>query len=105
MTASTVRDRAREMGIRIALGATPGRLRRDILGAALGTTAAGAVVGLTAALAMSGLLASLLFEVRPTDPIALLGACGVLLVVALAAAYFPARRATTIDPARALREE
>ena len=65
----------------------------------------GAVVGLAGALAASRLLTALLYEVSPTDPAALLGACALLLGVALAAVYLPARRATRIDPARALRAE
>lgn len=105
MMASTVRDRTRELGIRLALGASPERLRRDVIRSALGITAAGAAVGLVAALATSGLLTSLLYQVRPTDPITLLGASAVLLFVGLAAAYIPAHRATTVDPARTLREE
>ena len=80
-------------------------LRRDVIRSALGITATGAAVGLVAALATSGLLTSLLYQVRPTDPITLFGACAVLLVVGLAAAYIPAHRATTVDPARTLREE
>jgi ABC-type antimicrobial peptide transport system permease subunit len=105
MMASTVRDRTRELGIRLALGASPERLRRDVIRSALGITAAGTAVGLVAALATSGLLTSLLYQVRPTDPITLLGASAVLLFVGLAAAYIPAHRATTVDPARTLREE
>ena len=76
-----------------------------MLGEALRMTLGGAVAGVAGALAMSGVVASLLFEVRPTDPAALAGACAVLIVVALAAAYLPARRATRIDPAQALRED
>ena len=103
--ASAVRERTREMGVRLALGASPERLRRGVLAEAMGMTLGGAVVGLVGALAMSGLVGSLLFEVRPTDPLALAAACVVLLVVALGAAYLPARRVTRIDPARALRED
>ena len=102
---SLVRDRTREIGVRIALGATAGRVRRDVLGRALLMVGGGAVVGLFAALSMSRLLSALLFEVRPSDPIALGGACLVLLCVGALAAYLPARRATRIDPAAALRAE
>ena len=68
-------------------------------------TGAGAVVGVVAAIGASGVMTKLLYEVSPTDPVALLAACGVLLVVVLIAAYVPARRATKIDPALALRAD
>jgi ABC-type antimicrobial peptide transport system permease subunit len=103
--ASSVGERTRELGIRSALGATPGRLRREVLGQALAVCGAGVVVGVAGALAASRLLTALLYDVSPSDPVALLGACAVLLAVAVVAAYLPARRATRIDPARALRVE
>ncbi len=103
--AATVRERTRELGVRMALGATPDRLRREVLGRALRVAVAGAVIGLAGAIAVSRFLRTLLFEVSPTDPVALAGACGLLAAVALAAAYLPARRATRIDPALALRAE
>jgi len=103
--ASSVRERTREIGVRAALGATPQRLQRDVLGQAMVISGTGAVVGLVSALAASRLLASLLFQVTPTDPIALLGACALLLAVALLAAYVPARRATRVGPATVLRTE
>lgn len=103
--AASVRERTRELGMRAALGATPGRLRGDVLTQAGIIPAAGAAVGKIAALAMSRFLQSLLFEVHPTDPAALLGACGILMLVALAAAWFPAWLATRADPATALRAE
>jgi hypothetical protein len=105
LMASIVREQAREIGIRMALGAEPERLRREVLGHALIVTGAGALVGLVAALLTSHVVASLLYEVSPTDPIALIAACGVLLVVVLVAAYVPARWATKIDPASALRAD
>ena len=98
-----VRDRTREFGIRMALGAQPGHVRSTVLRQAGLVAGVGAVVGLAAALAMSRLVSSLLFGVTPTDPVALGGACLVLLGAAGAAAYIPARRATSIDPVRALR--
>jgi putative ABC transport system permease protein len=64
----------------------------------------GAAVGVVVALGASRLIASLLFEVSPTDPVALAGACGVLLAVAAIAAYLPAHRASRVDPARAINE-
>ncbi len=103
--ASLVRDQTREIGIRIALGATPARVRSDVLRRAAIVTSVGAVVGLVAASATSRLLAALLFQVSPTDPVALGGACVVLLAVGALAAYVPARRATRIDPVQALRAD
>jgi len=103
--AAAVSDQTREIGVRMALGATPDRLRRDVLGRALAVAGAGTAVGLACALATSRLITSMLYRVSPTDPIALVGACGILLAVALLAAYIPARRATRIEPALALRAE
>ena len=103
--ASAVSQQTRELGVRLALGATPDRLRAMILGQAMTVSGAGALAGLLGALAGSRLLTTMLFEVSPTDPVALLGACGLLLAVALLAAYIPARRATKVDPMVALRYE
>ena len=105
LMASVVRERTRELGIRMALGAAPERLRREVLGQALAVAGSGVAVGVVAALATSRLLTNLLFEVSPTDPVALAVACGTLLLVALVAAYLPARWATRIDPASALRAD
>jgi predicted permease len=105
LMASAVRERTRDIGVRLALGATPERLRREVLVGALAVTTAGGVVGLCGALVSTRLLGALLFEVRPTDPATLVGVCIVLLAVSLTAAYLPARRATRIDPAQALRAE
>jgi ABC-type lipoprotein release transport system permease subunit len=102
---SIVRDQTREFGIRIALGAPPSRVRREVLARAIVIAGVGVVVGLLAALASSRLLSSLLFHVSPADPMALGTACVVLVGVAALAAYGPARRATSIDPVQALRAE
>jgi predicted permease len=103
--ASAVREQTRELGVRMALGASPKRLLGDVLRRAMGVSAAGAAVGLGAALLVSRFARALLFEVGPNDPIALLGACTLLLVVALIAAYVPARLASRVDPARALQAD
>jgi len=103
--ASSVRERTREIGVRAALGATPERLRREVLGQAMVVSGLGALAGLAGAFATSRLLASLLFEVSPTDPIAQLGACGLLVAVAMLAALVPAQRATRVDPAQTMRAE
>jgi len=103
--ATAVIQQTRELGVRMALGATSGRLRQMVLGQALWVAGAGAAVGLLGALAGSRLLTSMLFEISPTDPVTLAGGLALLLAVALFAAYLPARRATRIDPAQALRAE
>jgi len=101
---SLVRDQTREIGIRLALGATTSVVRRAVLARAAIVTASGAAIGLVVALATSHLLGALLYGVSATDPLSLGVACAVLLGVGGVAAYLPARRATKIDPARALRE-
>jgi putative ABC transport system permease protein len=105
LMASVVRESTREIGIRMALGAAPERLRREVLGQALVVSGSGAVIGLVATLVASKLLAAMLFDVSPTDPVALAGACAVLLIVVTIAAYVPARWATKVDPASALRSD
>jgi ABC-type antimicrobial peptide transport system permease subunit len=102
LMASAVREQTRDIGVRLALGATPQRVRGEVLRRAMLVSAGGAAIGVLGALAGSRVIASLLFEVSPTDPIALLGACGVLLGVAMIAAYLPAYQASQVDPARAL---
>jgi len=105
ITASFVNQQTREFGIRLALGATPQGLRRLVLTQTITLTGAGAIVGLIGALAASRLLTTMLFEIRPFDPLTLAAASTLLLLIALMAAYVPARRVTMIDPARALRAE
>lgn len=103
--ASLVRDQTREIGIRMALGASGGRVRAEVLGRAGIVAGVGAIAGLAGALATSRVLSTLLFQVSPSDPVSLGGACVVLLLVGGLAAYVPARRATRIDPVQALRAE
>jgi putative ABC transport system permease protein len=101
---SLVREQTREIGIRIALGATASVVRRAVLARAAIVTTSGAAIGLVVALATSRLLGALLYDVSSTDPLSLGVACAVLLGIGAVAAYLPAHRATKIDPARALRE-
>jgi predicted permease len=103
--ASAVREQTRELGVRMALGASPKRLLGDVLRRAMGVSAAGAAIGLAVAVLVSRFAQALLFEVGPNDPVALIGACTLLLVVALIAAYVPARLASRVDPARALQAD
>jgi predicted permease len=103
--ASAVNQQTREIGIRMALGATTSGMRNMVLRQAMAIAAIGAAVGLIGAVAGSRLLTSMLFDIKPSDPATLGGVIIMLLVVVAASAYLPARRATTIDPARALRSE
>jgi ABC-type antimicrobial peptide transport system permease subunit len=97
--------RTREMGIRLAIGAQPEELRRMVLRQGLAVAALGVAVGLTGAVALTRFLAALLFEVSPTDPPVLGLAASLLLVVAVAASWLPARRAAVVDIASTLRNE
>jgi predicted permease len=99
-----VTRRSRDFGIRLALGQQPLMVIRQVVGRGLVLVAIGAAVGLAAALGVSRWLASLLYEVRPTDPLAMAGAVAVLLAVGILAAFVPARRASRMDPAVVLRQ-
>jgi putative ABC transport system permease protein len=103
--ASAVREQTREIGIRAALGAAPGQLRRSVVVAALRVAGLGTLLGLGGAALGSRLVSTLLYGVKPNDPTTLVGVSVLLVVTALAAAYLPARRATQIDPVQALRAE
>jgi putative ABC transport system permease protein len=103
--ASAVREQTRDIGVRMALGATSSQVQREVLRRAMVVSVAGAAVGILGAVAASRVIASLLFEVSPTDPVSLVSACVILLVVAAVAAYLPAYRASRVDPARALQAE
>jgi putative ABC transport system permease protein len=100
-----VAQRSHEMGIRMALGASPGDVQRLIMGQSLSLTMTGVIVGLAGALALTGLMTSLLFNVKPSDPVTLILVAVFLSAVALAASFVPARRATQVDPMHALRQE
>jgi predicted permease len=102
---SIVGEQTRELGIRIALGAMPNDVRRSVLGRAFVLTILGVAIGLVGAIGASRLFQNLLFEVSALDPLALVSAGALLVVVALLAAYVPARRATRIDPVQALRAD
>jgi predicted permease len=103
--AAGVRRQTHEIGVRMALGAMPGAIRRLVLSQVAGFVGAGVVAGLGGALATSRLVQSLLFQVSPIDPLTLAGVCVLLLAVATLAGYIPARRAARIDPVEALRAE
>jgi putative ABC transport system permease protein len=101
----SVAQRIREVGIRLALGASPNLIRGLVLREGMALAGTGVVLGILAALALTRYLSTLLYAVKPTDP-AVFAAVGALLLAAAAAGcWFPARRATTVDPAIVLREE
>jgi putative ABC transport system permease protein len=103
--AAFVRQRTREIGVRVALGATARDLRRLVLGEAARIAGAGALIGLLGALGTSGLLRGLLFGVEPIDPVTLVGATVVLIATAAIACYLPVRRATRVDAVALLRAD
>jgi predicted permease len=98
-----VSERTHEIGIRLALGASKSNILGIVLRQGLGLAAAGAAVGLLCALIVSHLMASLLYGVRPTDPVTFAGVTLLFVGVALLACYVPARQATNVDPISALR--
>ena len=98
-------QRTREIGIRMALGATRVNVLQMVVREGLVLVVLGAIAGTIAALAGSKLISSLLYELKPVDPLSFVAAFAVLLAVAFLASYLPARRATRIDPIIALRYE
>jgi putative ABC transport system permease protein len=101
----SVSQRTREIGIRLALGAQEHTVTGMFLRHGIILTAIGVIFGLAAASALMRLMSSLLFEVKPVDPVTYLSIAAVLLVAAMAASYVPARRAMSVDPVEALRAE
>jgi putative ABC transport system permease protein len=105
VTAFSVAQRTREIGIRLALGAEPAAVRRMVLRQGLMQAVCGIAAGAAGALALKGLLAHWLFGIAATDWAAFASAAAVSLAAVAAAVYVPARRAASVDPMRALREE
>ena len=105
VTAYGVAQRTREIGIRLALGAQRADVFRLIVGGGMKLIAAGIVLGVVCALGLTRLLGSLLYGVGAGDPATFGAVVGLLVVVALAANYLPARRAARVDPLASLREE
>ena len=103
--AYTVAQRTNEIGIRLALGAQPGQVRGMILRESTWLAIAGIVAGTGAALGLTRLVKSMLYGIQPWDPATMVGGVLVLLAVALAASWIPARRAAGVQPMEALRHE
>jgi ABC-type antimicrobial peptide transport system permease subunit len=101
----TVSQRIREFGLRMALGATPARVRGLVLRSVLWMTLIGGGVGLAVAIYVARLAQSLLFEISSYDPAVLSTAALVLVLVALGAGFVPAHRASRVDPMTALRQD
>jgi len=105
VTALNVSQRVNEFGIRLALGARPGDVRALVLGRGMRLVLAGVAIGIAGAAALARLLGSILFGVKPLDPLTFGALAAALAAVALVACYLPARRATATDPLVALRYE
>jgi putative ABC transport system permease protein len=101
----SVIQRKREMGIRIAIGATSSDMIRLIVGQALGLAAIGVAIGLAGAFALTRVIRSLLFDIDPLDGLTFAGSATVLLLIAVLSSYLPARRALRVDPTVAMRTE
>jgi putative ABC transport system permease protein len=98
----SVLQRTREIGIRLAIGATPGSVLGLVVGQAARLALVGVAVGLLGAIALTRVMQSLLFDVSPLDPLSLGGAALLLLAVAGLSSYVPARRASRVDPKTAI---
>jgi putative ABC transport system permease protein len=103
--AYAVARRTHEIGIRMALGAQRVNVLGMIIGQGMKLVAFGVAIGLAASLALARLMMSLLYEVKPTDPLTYAAVALLLISIALAANFAPARRAVSVDPTVALRHE
>jgi putative ABC transport system permease protein len=100
-----VQQRTREMGIRIALGASPARILTLILGRATILCILGSAIGIAGSLALTRVLGKWLFGITPTDPFTFAGISVLNLIVVVASSYWPARRAASVAPMTVLRWE
>lgn len=104
VAAFSARERVREIGVRMSLGAEPGEIRSRFLKEGLWLAIPGGLVGLVIAAASGRVLSSFLYQVSPMDPVTFILTPLILVAAALLAVYVPARRATRVDPASVLRE-
>jgi putative ABC transport system permease protein len=105
LVAYSVAQRTREMGIRVALGASPAVVLRMVVGEGLVLAFFGVMLGLAGTWALTGTLRTMLYEVSPADPSVLAATCAAALLVTAAASFVPAQRVMRVDPTVALREE
>ncbi|HSL72092.1 MAG TPA: FtsX-like permease family protein, partial [Longimicrobiales bacterium] len=105
VVAYAVSQRTQEIGVRMAIGAQRGDVLRLVLGSGMKLATFGIALGIAAALALAGSVATMLFGVTPFDPASYAGTAAILLAVAALACYVPARRAMSVDPLVALRQE
>jgi predicted permease len=103
--ATIVRQRTAEIGVRMTLGAGPGRIFKLIVGQGLGLSSIGIVTGMLAAFGLTRAMTTMLVGVRPTDPATFVSMVVLFLFIAALACWMPARRAARLDPTRALRDE
>ncbi len=101
---TVVRQRTAEIGVRMALGASPGRILRFVVGHGLRLSAAGIVLGFFGALALTRGMTTMLVGVRPSDPLTFVVMSAVFFAIAALSSWLPARRAAALDPTTALRE-
>ena len=105
LIASSVNERTRELGIRLALGATSRQVLMNVVMPGVTLAAIGVVIGCAAALALSRLMGSFIWGIQATDPITFVSVAAILLLVSLAASLIPALRVLRLDPALTLRAE
>jgi putative ABC transport system permease protein len=103
--ATFVRLRTAEIGVRMAMGAAPGKIFQLVVGQGLRLSAAGIVIGLAAAIGLTRVMSSMLVGVKPTDPLTFAATAVLFFAVATLACWIPAWRAARLDPTVALREE
>jgi putative ABC transport system permease protein len=101
----SVTQRRGEIGLRMALGASPGAVMREVMGSGARLTGVGLAAGLAGAMTASALLRAFLVGISATDPLTLSAAAALLLLISAIATYFPARRAMRVNPSSALRGE